>query len=166
MKSKFECGNQDANVDDGEINWNNGQLLLQDIQEISKALYAHSRPSFSSVHNRSKSAGKARLSKPQVALTLGFLKEDLLRMYKLSSAWNWKKPLKDLTHVGDQKFKCCFNLHVHSIEGLLWVLMALGCVCQRGFSRMLWSSTKLSHGCSVYVSSAMSGHSVNFIFFI
>lgn len=122
MKPKFECGNQDTD-DDGETNRNNnGQQLLRDIEEISKALYLHNTPfkaSFSSVHNRSKSAGKARLSKPQVNSTPGFLREDLLPGdKKLSSGWNWKKPLKALTHIGHQKFICCFNLHVHSIEGL------------------------------------------------
>ncbi|CAJ1972930.1 unnamed protein product [Sphenostylis stenocarpa] len=176
MKSKFECGNQDANVDDGEINWNNGQLLLQDIQEISKALYAPSRPSFSSVRNRSKSAGKAQLSKSQVALTPGFLKDDPLpKDKKLSSAWNWKKPLKALTHIGDQKIKCCFNLHVHSIEGLplsfdgirlcvLWKRKSN--ILQTRPSRVLQGVVEfnetLSHGCSVYVSRAVSAHSMKY----
>ncbi|XP_027940016.1 protein PLASTID MOVEMENT IMPAIRED 1-RELATED 2 [Vigna unguiculata] len=176
MKSMFECGNQDANVDDGDINWNNGHLLLQDIQEISKALYAPSRPSFSSVHNRSKSAGKARLSKSQVALTPGFLKDDMLsKDKKLSSAWNWKKPLKALTHIGDQKIKCCFNLHVHSIEGLplsfdgirlcvLW--KRKGNILQTRPSRVIQGvgefNETLSHGCSVYVSRAVSGHSLKY----
>ncbi|KAG4382541.1 hypothetical protein JHK82_039354 [Glycine max] len=176
MKSKFECGNQDANVDDGEINMNNGQLLLQDIQEISKALYAPSRPSFSSVHNRSKSAGKTGLSKPQVALTPGFLKEDLLpKDKKLSSAWNWKKPMKALTHFGGQKFKCCFNLHVHSIEGLPLSFDGIRlCVhwkrktnilqtCPaRVFQGVVEFNETLSHGCSVYVSRTVSGHSVKY----
>lgn len=172
----FECGNQDANVDDGETNWNSGQLLLQDIQEISKALYAPSRPSFSTVHNRSKSAGKARLSKSQVALTPGFLKDDLLpKDKKMSSAWNWKKPLKALTHIGDQKIKCCFNLHVHSIEGLPLSFDGIRlCVLWKRKSNILQTrpsrviqgvaefNETLSHGCSVYVSRAMSGHSVKY----
>ncbi|TKY58031.1 hypothetical protein E2542_SST15086 [Spatholobus suberectus] len=179
MKSKFECGNQDANVDDGEINWNNGQLLLQDVQEISKALYLSnnpSRPSFSSVHNRSKSAGKAHLSKAEVSLTPGFLKEDLLpKDKKLSSAWNWKKPLKALTHIGDQKFKCCFNLHVHSIEGLPLNFDGVrlcvhwkrkGSILQtppsRVFQGVVEFNETLRHGCSVYVSRAVSGHSVKY----
>lgn len=176
MKSKFECGNQDAIVDDGEISLNNGQLLLQDIQEISKALYAPSRPSFSSVHNRSKSAGKTHLSKPQVALTPGFLKEDLFpRDKKLSSAWNWKKPLKVLTHIGGQKFKCCFNLHVHSIEGLPLSFDGIRlCVHwkrknnilqtrpARVFQGVVEFNETLSHGCSVYASRAVSGHSVKY----
>jgi len=176
MKSKFECGNQDANVDDGEIGWNSGQLLLQDIQEISKALYAPSRPSFSSVHNRSKSAGKARLSKSEVALTPGFIKDDLLpKDKKLSSAWNWKKPLKALTHIGDQKIKCCFNLHVHSIEGLPLSFDGIRlCVLWKRKNNILRTrpsrviqgvvefNETLSHGCSVYVSRAVSGHSVKY----
>lgn len=172
----FECGNQDANVDDGDLNWNNGHLLLQDIQEISKALYAPSRPSFSSVHNRSKSAGKTRLSKSQVALTPGFLKDDLLsKDKKLSSAWNWKKPLKALTHIGDQKIKCCFNLHVHSIEGLPLSFDSIRlCVVWKRKSNILQTrpsrviqgvvefNETLSHGCSVYVSRAVSGHSLKY----
>ncbi|KAK7383346.1 hypothetical protein VNO78_29023 [Psophocarpus tetragonolobus] len=176
MKSKFECGSRDANGDDGEINLNNGQLLLQDIQEISKALYAPSRSSFSSVHNRSKSEGKTRLSKPQVALSPGFLKEDILsKDKKLSSAWNWKKPLKALTHIGDQKFKCCFNLHVHSIEGLPLSFDGIRlCVHwkrknnilqtrpARVFQGVVEFNEILSHGCSVYCSRAVSGHSVKY----
>ncbi|XP_047174299.1 protein PLASTID MOVEMENT IMPAIRED 1-RELATED 1 [Vigna umbellata] len=176
MKSMFECGNQDANVDDGDLNWNNGHLLLQDIQEISKALYAPSRPSFSSVHNRSKSAGKTRLSKSQVSLTPGFLKDDLLsKDKKLSSAWNWKKPLKALTHIGDQKIKCCFNLHVHSIEGLPLSFDSIRlCVVWKRKNNILQTrpsrviqgvvefNETMSHGCSVYVSRAVSGHSLKY----
>ncbi|XP_029125823.1 protein PLASTID MOVEMENT IMPAIRED 1-RELATED 2-like [Cajanus cajan] len=179
MKSMFECGSQGANVEEGEIHWNSGQLLLQDIQEISKALYLNntpSRPSYSSVHNRSKSAGKARLSEPQVAFTTGFRNEDLLpKDKKLSSVWNWKKPLKALTHIGDQKFKCCFNLHVHSIEGLPlnfdgvrlsvhWKRKSniLQTHPSRVFQGVAEFNETLSHGCSVYVSRAVSGHSVKY----
>nr|KYP34839.1 hypothetical protein KK1_044147 [Cajanus cajan] len=175
----FECGSQGANVEEGEIHWNSGQLLLQDIQEISKALYLNntpSRPSYSSVHNRSKSAGKARLSEPQVAFTTGFRNEDLLpKDKKLSSVWNWKKPLKALTHIGDQKFKCCFNLHVHSIEGLPlnfdgvrlsvhWKRKSniLQTHPSRVFQGVAEFNETLSHGCSVYVSRAVSGHSVKY----
>ncbi|KAL2317960.1 hypothetical protein Fmac_031836 [Flemingia macrophylla] len=179
MKSMFECGSQDAIVDEEEIHWNNGQLLLQDIQEISKALYLNntpSRPSISSGHNRSKSAGKARLSEPQVAFTTGFRNEDLLpKDKKLSSVWNWKKPLKALTHIVDQKFKCCFNLHVHSIEDLPMNFDGVRlCVHwkrknnilqtrpSRVFQGVAQFNETLSHGCSVYVSRSVSGHSVKY----
>ncbi|KAG8381776.1 hypothetical protein BUALT_Bualt05G0007800 [Buddleja alternifolia] len=37
---------------------------------------------------------------------------------KRSSIWNWKKPLKALTHIRSRGFNCCFFLHVHAIEGL------------------------------------------------
>ncbi|XP_027330273.1 protein PLASTID MOVEMENT IMPAIRED 1-RELATED 1 [Abrus precatorius] len=179
MKPNFESGNQYGNGD-GETNWNNGQLLLQDIQEISKALYLNntpSRPSFSTaVHNRSKSAGKARLSQPQVTLTPRFLKEDLFaKDKKLSSAWNWKKPLKALTRMGDHKFKCCFNLHVHSVEGLPLSLDGTNlCVHWKRKSSILQTRPSrvfhgaaefeetLTHGCSIYVGRAMSSHSVKY----
>ncbi|KAJ1430114.1 NT-type C2 domain [Sesbania bispinosa] len=179
MKPNSECGNLDVD-DGGETNVNNGQQLLRDIEEISKALYLNNntpfKASFSSVHNRSKSAGKARLSKPQTNLTPGFLREDLLpRDKKVSSAWNWKKPLKALTHVGHQKFNCCFNLHVHSIDGLPLNFNGISlCVNWKRKSNILQTRSSrvfqgaaefdetLTHRCSVYGSRAGSSHSVKY----
>ncbi|XP_061355886.1 protein PLASTID MOVEMENT IMPAIRED 1-RELATED 1-like isoform X2 [Gastrolobium bilobum] len=178
MKSKFDHGNQEADGD-GETDWNNGQLLLHDIEEISKALYLHNTPSkasFSSARNRSKSAGRSRLSKPQDNLTPRFQREDLLpKDKKLSSTWNWKKPLKALAHIGHRKFNCCFNLHVHSIEGLPSNFndMSLcvhwkrkSSILQTPPSRVFQGAVEfgetLTHICSVYGSRAGSSHSVKY----
>ncbi|KAL5559489.1 hypothetical protein UlMin_035700 [Ulmus minor] len=95
--------------------WNNGQLL-RDIEEISRALYLHKGPSNAT---RSQSAGKARVLESKSNLNPRLLREELLyRDNKSSSTWDWKKPLKALTHIGNKKFYCCFFLNVHSIEGL------------------------------------------------
>ncbi|KAK9273027.1 hypothetical protein L1049_017834 [Liquidambar formosana] len=99
---------------------NNGQLL-RDIEAISKALYLHKPPPkglISPPNNRSKSAGKTRFLESKLNSKPYGIKEDLLYKDKKSSIWNWKKPLKALTHIRNWKFSCCFFLHVHSIEGL------------------------------------------------
>ncbi|MED6122928.1 hypothetical protein PIB30_044521 [Stylosanthes scabra] len=123
IKSKFECGDQDfdGGGDVGEANCEDGRLL-RDIEEISRALYLNKAPSkglLSSSNSRSKSAERSRVAKPKVQFASGFVRDDLfVKEKKLSSAWNWKKPLKALTHIGRQKFHCCFNVHVHSVQGL------------------------------------------------
>lgn len=173
MKPKFECENKDNG--DGD-----GKELLRDIEELSKALYLDNtsfKPStLSSVDNRSKSAEKARLSKSQLNSTPRFVSEDLLLGdKKLSSKWNWKKPLKALRHIGSQKFVCCFNLHVHSIDGLPLDFDGIGlCVqwkrkniiLQTCPSRVFQGATEfdetLTHRCSVYGSSTASGRSVKY----
>ncbi|TQE11099.1 hypothetical protein C1H46_003105 [Malus baccata] len=98
-------------------NSNNGELL-SDIEELSKALYFQKPPPkvlLSSSDGRSKSAGKTPFSDSNPR----FVREDLLHKDKKSSSvWNWKKPLKALSHIGNRKFSCCFYLHVHSVEGL------------------------------------------------
>ncbi|KAK7261022.1 hypothetical protein RIF29_27325 [Crotalaria pallida] len=167
MDSMFECGNKDANNgdgDNGEIDGNSGKLLSE-IKEISKALYLHNTPpkaSFTVVHSRSKSAGKSRnlLHKDKKLLPLGL---------------NWKKPLKALTHIGYQKFNCCFNLHVHSIEGLplnfngmsLCVnLERKGNVRKTHATRVFCGAAEfdetLTYTCSVYGNREGSSHSVRF----
>ncbi|OIW09220.1 hypothetical protein TanjilG_11358 [Lupinus angustifolius] len=168
MNSMFECAKQDANNgddDDVEVIGNSGQLL-SDIKEISKALYLHnspSKPSVSVVNNRSKSAGKSRnpLHKDKKLLSLPL---------------NWKKSLKALTHIGYQKFTCCFNLHVHSIEGLPSNFNGMTlCVHWERKNRIqkICSSSvfcgaavfdeALIHACSVYGSSIGSSHSARYL---
>ncbi|CAL0332201.1 unnamed protein product [Lupinus luteus] len=163
----FECAKQDANNgddDDVEVIGNSGQLL-SDIKEISKALYLHdspSKPSVSVVNNRSKSAGKSRnpLHKEKKLLSLPL---------------NWKKSLKALTHIGYQKFMCCFNLHVHSIEGLPLDFNGMRlCVHSERKNRIQKTSSSsvscgaavfdeaLRHVCSVYGSSVGSSHSARY----
>lgn len=178
MNSMFECENQDINGDNGKTNGNSGQLL-HDIKEISKALYLHNTPSkasFSHVHNRSKSAGKSRVSKPRGNSTPRFPRDDLVHKdKKLSLPWNWKKPLKALTHIGYQKFNCCFNLHVQSIEGLPLNFDGISlCVHwkrkssirktrpTRVFGGAAEFDETLTHMCSVYGSRIGSSHSVRY----
>ncbi|CAM8970203.1 unnamed protein product [Rhodiola kirilowii] len=103
---------------EGSGDVNNGQLLL-DIKAISKALYLprispESLTSQSS--NRSKSAGKSR--NVQSNSERNMLENEMMYKEKKSSIWNWKKPLKALTHIRNRKFSCTFYLHVHSVEGL------------------------------------------------
>lgn len=100
---------------------NNGQLL-RDIEEISKALYLHnpsSKALVSTSNVRSKSAGKTHpLESKSKHYSRNFYDDVMQKGKKSSSLWNWKKPLKALTHIGHQRFDICFFLHVHSIEGL------------------------------------------------
>ncbi|KAE9585660.1 hypothetical protein Lal_00010222 [Lupinus albus] len=166
MNSMFECANHDVNNgDDVEIIGNSGQLL-SDIKEISKALHLHntpSKPSVSVVDNRSKSAGKSRnpLHKDKKLISLPL---------------NWKKPLKALTHIGYQKFNCCFNLHVHSIVGLplsfngtrLCVHWERKNRIQKTRSSSVFCGAAefdeaLIHACSVYGSNVGSSHSARYI---
>ncbi|KAJ6698204.1 PROTEIN PLASTID MOVEMENT IMPAIRED 1-RELATED 2 [Salix purpurea] len=68
---------------------------------------------------RSKSVEKPRLSESKSSLNPRSFNETVtFKDKKSSSAWNWKKPLKALAHIGRQKLNICFFLHVHSIEGL------------------------------------------------
>ncbi|KAI4316493.1 hypothetical protein L6164_024473 [Bauhinia variegata] len=173
MASKSGHGDADDSGD-----FNNGKLL-RDIEEISKALYLHKTPSKASLppfDNRSKSAGKTRLSRAQFSSNQQFLREDLLPKYKKSSSpWNWKKPLKALTHIGHRKFNCCFNFHVHSIEGLPSNLNGVSlCVHwkrknsilktrpSRVFQGVAEFDETLMHTCSVYGSQSGSNHSAKY----
>ncbi|KAK6912843.1 NT-type C2 domain [Dillenia turbinata] len=118
MLGKTDSGKKGGGGGGGDSS--NGRLL-RDIEEISKALYLHRAPpkalvSQSSV--RSKSAGKSRISDSKSRkLKPNYVKEELLLQEKKSSIWKWK-PLKALSHIGYHRFKCCFFLHVHSVEGL------------------------------------------------
>ncbi|XP_050218178.1 protein PLASTID MOVEMENT IMPAIRED 1-RELATED 2 [Mercurialis annua] len=116
MQQKVSSGN-----DCGDGNSSNGQLL-RDIEEISKALYLQKAPQEGLVSRpagRSKSVEKPRLSELNSTLNPRNVSSIVsFKDKKPSSGWNWKKPLKALTHIGYQKFNVCFFLHVHSIEGL------------------------------------------------
>ncbi|KAK8654794.1 hypothetical protein V6N13_107392 [Hibiscus sabdariffa] len=103
MDLKIEPDEKDGSGGDSD----NGQLL-RDIEEISKALYLHkpsSKALISTSDFRSKSVRRIRLSESE-------------KYKKSSSLWDWKKPLKALTHIMQHRFRICFFLHVHSIEGL------------------------------------------------
>ncbi|GMI89356.1 PLASTID MOVEMENT IMPAIRED1-RELATED2 [Hibiscus trionum] len=102
MNFKIEPDEKDGGGDS-----DNGQLL-RDIEEISRALYLHkpsSKASISASEFRSKSVRRTRLSESE-------------KDKKSSSLWDWKKPLKALTRIMRHRFRICFFLHVHSIEGL------------------------------------------------
>lgn len=94
----------------------NGQQLLRDIKEVSKALYLNNnnppqRPLLSLPPVRSRSL--ASVSSGQGG---GLLLPS--KKKKSSVAWDWKKPLKAIAHLGQRRFDVCFLLHVHSIQGL------------------------------------------------
>ncbi|XP_062099397.1 protein PLASTID MOVEMENT IMPAIRED 1-RELATED 1-like [Humulus lupulus] len=146
----------------------NGQLL-RDIEEISKALYLP-KPSPNEV--RSKSAGRIRLSESKSDLNL---KNVSYKDKKSSSLWNWKNPLKALTHIGNKKFYCCFYLHVHSIEGLPSIFENLSlCVHWKKKNEAIQTSPSrvsqgvaefdetLMHRCSVYGSSGGANHPMKY----
>ncbi|XP_022750061.1 LOW QUALITY PROTEIN: protein PLASTID MOVEMENT IMPAIRED 1-RELATED 2-like [Durio zibethinus] len=116
MNSKIEDDKNNVGSDS-----NNGQML-RDIEEISKALYLNNpspKALISTSNVRSKSAGKTHLSESKSKQNSRNLYEDVMQKDKKSSSlWNWKKPLKALTHIRNHRFDICFFLHVHSIEGL------------------------------------------------
>lgn len=157
----------------------NGGQLLRDIEEISKALYLHKAPPkalVSSSDVRSKSAGKTRSLASKSVSNPRLLGEELLHKdHRSSSLWIWKKPLKALSHIGNQKFDCCFCLHVHSIEGLPANLDSLSLrvhwkrkneVLSTGSSRVLQGIAEfeetLTHQCSVYGSRSGPNHSMKY----
>lgn len=168
MLRKLESRNSSITLGDS----NNGQLL-RDIEEISKALYLNKAPSNDV---RSKSTGRVRLSESKSSIKPRLRREDSsFRDKKSSSIWNWKKPLKALTHIGNKKFHCCFYLHVHSIEGLPPNFENLSlCVywkrkneaVQTSFSRVSQGAAEfdetLLHQCSVYGSTGGPNHPVKY----
>lgn len=171
MKPNFESENKDVGETETDSNIGHEQLL-RDIEELSKALYLDNTPFKPSTI----SAEKDRLSKSQLNSNPRFVSEDLLiGDKKLSSKWNWKKPLKVLTNIGSQKFVCCFNLHVHSIEGLPLSFNGVrlsvhwkrkNSILQTCPSRVLDGSAEfdetLVHRCSVYGGRVVSGRSVKY----
>ncbi|XP_050364441.1 protein PLASTID MOVEMENT IMPAIRED 1-RELATED 1 [Argentina anserina] len=158
-------------------NSNSSGQLLRDIEEISKALYLHKAPPKSLLppydSSPSKSAdNNTRFSNPNPS----FLREDLSRKdKKTSSGWNWKNPLKALSHIGNRKFTCCFYLHVHSLEGLPLSFNDLSvCVHWKRKDEVLQTSSSrveegvaefdktLMHRCNVYGSRNGPNHSVKY----
>lgn len=169
QKTESKNGNSSGNSNPGQ--------LLRDIEEISRALYLHKAPPKALLppsDSRSKSVEKTSFSDSNPNPT--FLREDLLHKDKKSSSiWNWKKPLKALTHIGNRKFSCCFYLHVHSLEGLPVNFNNLSlCVHWKRKDEVLQTSSSrveegvaefdetLMHRCSVYGSSNGPNHSVKY----
>ncbi|AES59164.1 hypothetical protein MTR_1g015120 [Medicago truncatula] len=148
MKPNFESQNKDVGETETDSNIGHEELL-RDIEELSKALYLDNTPFKPSTL----SAEKSRSSKSQLNSTPRFVSEDLLiGDKKLSSKWNWKKPLKVLTNIGSQK------LSVH------W--KRKNSILQTCPSRVLDGSAEfdetLVHRCSVYGGRVVSGRSVKY----
>ncbi|XP_010536180.1 PREDICTED: protein PLASTID MOVEMENT IMPAIRED 1-RELATED 2 [Tarenaya hassleriana] len=153
--------------------------LLRDIKEISSALSLHKaapKALLSSSHVRSKSAGKTRppVSRPNPnSKTVG--DTSLQKNKKSSLAWNWKKPLRAITHFRQHRYDICFHLHVHSIEGLpsnlndsslvvQWkrkdeVLSTRPCIVLDGAAEF---EETLMHRCTVYCSKSGPYHSAKY----
>ncbi|KAM5547293.1 protein PLASTID MOVEMENT IMPAIRED 1-RELATED 1 [Rosa sericea] len=167
--SKFEGGRKMGGV-------SGNAKLLNEIETISKALYAdkrHSRSSssISTGSNASKTQGKNLLpdpkSKPKSGGENSLLKEK-------RSFWNWK-PLKAFSHIRNCRFNCCFSLEVHSIEGLPSNLNGISlCVHWKRRDGIFVTSPmkvvqgvakfeeKLTHTCSVYGSRSGPHHSAKY----
>ncbi|KAG7943254.1 hypothetical protein I3843_15G029700 [Carya illinoinensis] len=174
MLSKLESGK-----DSDAGNSNNAQLL-RDIEEISRALYLHKTPTEDlrpPSQVRSQSAGKTRLLESKSSSNPKLPRDDLLlyRDKKSALSWNWKKPLKALTHIGNRKFSCCFYLYVHSIDGLPMNFDGFNlCVNwkrkdevlrthpSRVCQGMVEINETLMHRCSVYGSKSGAHHSAKY----
>ncbi|XP_058724987.1 protein PLASTID MOVEMENT IMPAIRED 1-RELATED 1-like [Vicia villosa] len=171
MKPKFEFETESV------TDLSNGhEELLNDIEELSKALYLHKTPIEPICKNRSKSVERTRTSKPPLNSNPRFVSQDvLIEDKKLSSKWNWKKPLKALTFIGSQKFVCRFSLHVHSIEGLPSSFEGVrlsvhwkrkNSILQTCPSRVLNGSSEfdetLIHRCTVHGSRTVSGRALKY----
>lgn len=160
-----------SNANNSDSRYSSNAQLLHDIEEISKALYVHKTPPknlLPPAYVRSQSVGKTRSLETISNSIPNLPREDLLSKEKKlssSSSWNWRKPLKALTHIGNRKFSCCFFLHVHSIEGLpvnfdgfsLSVYLkrkdeVLRTHPSRVFQGMVEFDQALMHRCSVYSS--------------
>ncbi|KAL5768565.1 hypothetical protein ACOSP7_015111 [Xanthoceras sorbifolium] len=167
MLSKAERGKK---IGEGS----NSGKLLNEIEAISKALYAEKGPfrsSISSSHSRSKSTGK--ISLPDDRLKLKYNTEDPSQKDK-KSIWNWK-PLKAFSSVKNRRFSCCFSLQVHSIEGLPpsfndvsllvhWKRRDEGLSTPPGrvFNGTVEFGDKLTHTCTVYGSRNGPHHSAKY----
>ncbi|KAJ0248519.1 Protein PLASTID MOVEMENT IMPAIRED 1-RELATED 2 [Hirschfeldia incana] len=138
----------------------NGQQLLRDIKEVSKALYLNNNPPqrpLLSLPPPVRSRSLASVSSGQ-GLVLPSKKK------KSSVAWDWKKPLKAIAHLRQRRFDVCFHLHVHSIEGMPSNLDGTKLVVEWKRKDEVVSSTQpssvsqgtaefeetLTHRCSVY----------------
>ncbi|KAF5788683.1 putative NT-type C2 domain, protein PLASTID MOVEMENT IMPAIRED 1 [Helianthus annuus] len=91
----------------GDTSTNSNDLLLNDINILSKALYHH--------HHDHKPNPRTRSKLPQ---TNSNSKDDrrFLKDNK-SSLWGWNT-FKSFNHIRNKRFNCCFSLQVHSIEQL------------------------------------------------
>ncbi|KAG6414525.1 hypothetical protein SASPL_121897 [Salvia splendens] len=155
MSSKMES----VKSDDEDISCG---LLLRDIEEISKALYLHKSPqdSFNSTYDYHRDvAAKTGISESKSDVII----RDSLHKDKKSSIWKWN-PIKALTHTRNQRFNCCFFLHIHAIEGLPTYFNNLKlCVTWKQKANMLQTQPAqvcsgmaefeetLLHQCTIYV---------------
>lgn len=103
----------------------NSELLLRDIEEISKALYLlpkafnssiGNRPSVTSIPSNSESVSKVVIHDSSRRNKISSIQSSS-RKNKKSSIWNWN-PLKALMHSHHYQVNCCFYLNVHIVEGL------------------------------------------------
>lgn len=93
--------------------------LLHDIEAISKALYLHEATQKPLISPSTQYPGKVGWVEHRLVPKSGNRDEKGSNKFnKSSSLWNWKKPLKALSHLRGRKFGCLFYLHVHSVEGL------------------------------------------------
>ncbi|XP_056176899.1 protein PLASTID MOVEMENT IMPAIRED 1-RELATED 2 isoform X1 [Syzygium oleosum] len=93
--------------------------LLHDIEAISRALYLHEATQKPLISPSTECPGKVGCVKHRLVAEPGNRDDKGSNKFNKSlSMWNWKKPLKALSHLRGQKFGCLFFLHVHSIEGL------------------------------------------------
>lgn len=113
-KSESTNGAASGNLADGQ--------LLCDIEAISKALYLPKITQNASIipsKIRHQFAGNVQFpAHSLVAKPKSDRQYMLNKVSRSSSSWNWKKPLKVLSHLRGRKLSCSFFLHVHSIDGL------------------------------------------------
>ncbi|XP_050382202.1 protein PLASTID MOVEMENT IMPAIRED 1-RELATED 1 [Argentina anserina] len=167
--SKFEGGRK-MGGDSGNVR------LLNEIETISKGLYADKRPSRSTSSssigsNVPKLLGKNQLPDPKSKAKPG---GDNSLLKEKRSFWNWK-PLKAFTHIRNRRFNCCFTLEVHSVEGLPSDLHNISlCVHWKRRDGIFVTNPvklvqgaakfeeKLTHTCSVYGSRSGPHHSAKY----
>ncbi|XP_051151350.1 protein PLASTID MOVEMENT IMPAIRED 1-RELATED 2-like isoform X2 [Andrographis paniculata] len=103
----------------------NSEILLRDIEEISKALYLppktfnsslEDQPSVTTITGNLESKSKVSMQSLSDKDKKSSIQSSS-RKDKKSSIWNWK-PLKALMHSRQHRISCCFFLHVHAVEGL------------------------------------------------
>uniref|UniRef100_A0A7N0ZXU7 C2 NT-type domain-containing protein n=1 Tax=Kalanchoe fedtschenkoi TaxID=63787 RepID=A0A7N0ZXU7_KALFE len=162
----------------------NGKLL-NEIEAISKALYLDSKDPNpkGKIHARSASVGggvgSGRSGFPEPKMTKsansGLYDEEPKKDTSSKSFWNWKKPLKALSHIRNKRFNCCFSLIVHSIEGLPndlnyaslrvhWKRRdgEVATECAKVVDGVAEFDQRLTHTCSVYGSRSGPHHSAKY----
>ncbi|CAA0821286.1 Unknown protein [Striga hermonthica] len=149
-------------------------LLLRDIEEISKALYLHQAPPhkpFNSSHECGTSiSAKTGVLVPKPCVPI----ESSSNKDKKTSLWKWK-PLKALANIRNNRFNCCFFLHVHAVEGLppnfddlslcvIWTRKNDSSRTRpaRACSGMAEFEETLMHRCTIYGSRSGPGGSVKY----